>query len=137
MLVSNLSQLKSAVTNKVDKLLGVFAKSHLSYEYRRPKDQPSLMNLTEAALELLMTKSDQGFFLMVEGAKIDHAHHATYANLALEETLVFDQTIEKTMQMLKEKNLLDDTLVIVTADHSHTMTLPGSPARGASIKGNM
>ena len=72
---------------------------------------------------------------MVEGAKIDHAHHATYANLALEETLVLDKAVEKALEKLKNKGLLEDTLVIVTADHSHTMSLPGYPTRGSDIKG--
>ena len=62
---------------------------------------------------------------MVEGAKIDHAHHRTYANLALEETLSLENAVEKALEKLKAKSLLEDTLVIVTADHSHTMTLPG------------
>ena len=72
---------------------------------------------------------------MVEGAKIDHAHHATNANLALEETLVLDKAVEKALEKLKNKGLLEDTLVIVTADHSHTMSLPGYPTRGSDIKG--
>ena len=72
---------------------------------------------------------------MVEGAKIDHAHHSSYANLALEETLSFEKAVEKALEKLKSKGLFEDTLVIVTADHSHTMTLPGYPIRGADIKG--
>ena len=72
---------------------------------------------------------------MVEGAKIDHAHHSAYANLALEETLSFEKAVGKAIEKLKSKGLFEDTLVIVTADHSHTMTLPGYPTRGADIKG--
>ena len=72
---------------------------------------------------------------MVEGAKIDHAHHSAYANLALEETLAFEKAVQVSVAKLKSNGLYEDTLVIVTADHSHTMTLPGYPSRGADIKG--
>ena len=72
---------------------------------------------------------------MVESSRIDHAHHNAFANIALEETVVFDQVVEKTIKLLKSKGILDETLIIVTSDHSHTMTLPGYPLRGSDIKG--
>jgi alkaline phosphatase len=68
----------------------------------------------------------------IEGARIDQGHHNNWANRALEETLEFDDTIEQTLNWI---NNLDETLVIVTADHSHTMSLSGYADRGADIRG--
>ena len=59
---------------------------------------------------------------MVEGARIDMGHHENWAARALAETLEFDATIEETLKWIKNP---DETLVIVTADHSHTLSLSG------------
>jgi alkaline phosphatase len=68
---------------------------------------------------------------MVEGGRIDHAHHATNAARALEDTLAFDEAIKTALDATSR----DDTMVIVTADHSHTMTISGYGKRDASILG--
>ena len=68
----------------------------------------------------------------IKGARIDQGHHNNWANRALEETLEFDDTIEQTLNWIKN---LDETLIIVTADHSHTMSLSGYADRGADIRG--
>ena len=88
--------------------------------------------MTRAALEVLTGGSDsgKGFVLAVEGGRIDHAHHANTANRALDETVAFDKAIRETMEFLAEKSIVEDTLVIVTADHSHAFTMAGYPARG-------
>ena len=108
--------------------------------------------MTMAALEVLTGGDDasKGFVLAVEGGRIDHAHHANTANRALDETVAFDQAIRKTVEFLgeqsihqqllryfaislsftAEKGLTEDTLVIVTADHSHAFTMAGYPQRG-------
>ena len=72
---------------------------------------------------------------MVEGGRIDHAHHDTHANIALDETLALDKAVQTAMTTLKSKFLDDDTLVIVTADHSHTMSLPGYTGRDTPFPG--
>ena len=81
------------------------------------------------AIEIL--NKDQGFFLMVEAGRIDQAHHETWANRALEETLDLDEAIEIALKMVN----LDETLIIVTADHSHTFTISGYSDRGSDIRG--
>ena len=130
--VSDLQGLKAAKANKP--LLGVFSETHLPYEYQRPSSVPSLSDMTETAIELLH-RDDPGFFLMVEGGRIDHAHHKAQGKIALDETLALDQAVQKALDTLEKLNIRDETLVIVTADHGHTMTLPGYPARGADING--
>lgn len=78
---------------KTDNVLGVFAGSHLDYEIFRDENQPSLLEMTAKALEIL-TKNDNGFVLLVEGGRIDHAHHDTIAQRALIETAEFSKTVE-------------------------------------------
>ena len=51
--MTNRQQLELAVKKRVDKVLGIFSKSHLSYDYKRPEYQPSLSEMTESAIDLL------------------------------------------------------------------------------------
>ncbi|AKU93201.1 alkaline phosphatase [Vulgatibacter incomptus] len=113
------------------KLLGLFSKtSHMSYEIDRdPAAEPSLAEMTVKAIEVLKKASagtGQGFFLMVEGGRIDHALHDTKAQKALVDTLAFDSAIKAAMDLVD----LRDTLIVVTADHDHTMTMNGYGQRG-------
>lgn len=113
------------------KILGLFEMSHMEYEADRAKDaagEPSLAEMTAKALDRLAQDED-GFVLMIEGGRIDHAHHAGNAARALEDTLAFDAAIK----VVLEKTKREDTLVVVTADHSHTMTINGYPKRGNPI----
>lgn len=86
--------------------------------------------MTEKALDIL-TRDARGYFLMVEGGRIDHAHHAGNAHRALEDTLAFDAAVAAALRRVS----LDDTLVIVTADHSHAFTIAGYPRRNNPILG--
>lgn len=74
------------------------------------------------AIEILQTNPN-GFFLFVEGGRIDHALHANLAHIALEETAEFSRTVALATQMLST----NDTLFVVTADHAHTLSLGGYP----------
>lgn len=113
-------------------VLGLFNKDHLSFEVDRDKAaEPSLSEMTVFALAKLARTSPKGFYLMIEGGRIDHAHHATNPYRALSETQQFARAVET---VLKTVNL-DETLVLVTADHSHTLSIAGYPARGNDILG--
>jgi alkaline phosphatase len=68
---------------------------------------------------------------MIEGGRIDHAHHASNPYRALKEAQMFSATVA---EVLKSVNL-DETLVLVTADHSHVLTIAGYPERGNDILG--
>ena len=68
---------------------------------------------------------------MVEGARIDMGHHENWAARALKETLELDETVEATLESID----LSETLVIVTADHSHTMSMTGYSYRNSNILG--
>lgn len=65
------------------------------------------------------------------GGRIDQAHHEGRAKVALDETLQFDKAVEEALNMTDRS----DTLIIVTADHSHTLTVSGYPVRGNDILG--
>lgn len=115
------------------RVLGLFEPSHMRYEIDRPKDpagEPSLAELTRAAITRLQQDED-GFILMVEGGRVDHAHHAGNAARALADAVALDNAVA----VAKEMTSTDDTLIIVTADHSHTMTIAGYSRRGNPILG--
>ncbi len=133
--VWNAEQLKAADLASGAKVLGLFERSHMEYEADRAKDkggEPSLAEMTVAALTRLAQNPD-GFVLMIEGGRIDHAHHAGNAYRALEDTLAFDAAVKTVLEMTNPA----ETLVIVTADHSHTMTINGYPVRGNPILGKV
>ncbi|XP_059487968.1 alkaline phosphatase 4-like [Neocloeon triangulifer] len=129
--VTNREQMEALSTEQ--KVLGLFGYGHMSFDLERdttPTGSPSIADMTEKAIELLQG-AQNGYFLMVEGGRIDHAHHGNYARLALDEAVRFDEAIEKAFNITNE----DDTLIIVTADHSHAMTMNGYPERGNDILG--
>jgi alkaline phosphatase len=118
---------------QTEHLLGLFERSHMEYEHDRPGDsggEPSLSEMTAKAIDLL-AKHKQGYVLMVEAGRIDHAHHAGNAYRALRETVELSNAV----RIAAEKTDNKDTLIVVTADHSHTFTIAGYPERGNPILG--
>ncbi len=117
------------------RVLGLFEPSHMQYELDRaenPAAEPSLAELTSAAITRL-SREDKGFVLMVEGGRIDHAHHGVNAARALGDTVAFDRAVAIALEMTDAS----ETLIIVTADHSHTMTIAGYPRRNNPILGTV
>jgi len=114
-------------------VLGLFEPSHMNFEAERGKDvagEPSLSEMTARAIEILSRDPD-GFFLMVEGGRIDHGHHFGNAYRALVETVEFSNAVRAAQALVNP----DETLIVVTADHSHTLTIAGYPTRGNDILG--
>lgn len=104
-----------------DKILGLFAQSHMEYKILSdPLTQPTLTEMTAKTLEM-MKKNREGFVMLVEGGRIDTAHHETTAKLALDEAVEFQNAVEYVRQNTDEA----DTLIIVTADHSTVLTVGG------------
>lgn len=85
----------------------------LLYEIDRPADGISLSRFTEEGIRLL--DNENGFFMMVEGGKIDWACHANDARAAIEDTIAFDDAIKKAVDFYHAHP--DETLIVVTADH--------------------
>ena len=118
-------------------IFGLFGYDHMQYEADRlvrVNDEPSLSQMTNFALKHFL-RSNEGFFLLVEGGRIDHGHHETKARYALDEFVLFDNAIGEAKQILKESNALDETLLVVTADHSHVFTMGAYSSRGSNILG--
>ena len=129
----NKAQFDAADPATTDYLLGLFEPSHVQYEADRANDtagEPSLTEMTEKSIKML-EKSRKGFFLHVEGGRIDHAHHAGNANRALLDTIEMAKAVKKAVDMTDP----NETLIIVTADHSHVFTIAGYPHRGNDILG--
>lgn len=99
------------------KLLGIFSASHLPYVVdRRSENQagvPTLAELSDAAISVL-ARSGKGFFLMIEGGRIDYAAHDNDAGTLLQEVLEFDEALGVGLGFQAQH---PETLVVVTADH--------------------
>lgn len=115
---------------KTGPVLGLFERDHMQFELDRDKSkEPSLTEMTEKAIEILK-RSPKGFFLMVEAGRIDHAHHGSNAIRALTDAVELSNAVRKAAELVGK-----DTLIIVTADHSHAFTMSGYPTRGNDILG--
>jgi alkaline phosphatase len=116
-------------------LMGLFEPSHMKYEADRQRDpgkEPSLQDMTALAVKQL-ADNDKGYFLLVEAGRIDHAHHFSNAYRALTDTVALSDAVQWAVENVD----LADTLIVVTADHSHTMTISGYPRRGNPILGTV
>lgn len=112
--VNDKQSLKKA--HQANRLLGLFHPSYMNYKLDYnviETNEPSLIEMTEVALKVL-SHEDAGFFLMIEGGRIDHAAHAADATSVWKETIEFDETVKKVVHWAKERQ---DTLVVVLADH--------------------
>lgn len=131
--VTDKAGLEAVNVNATDKLLGLFSSSHMSYEADRDDaEEPSLTEMTATAIDLL-SKDDDGYMLVVESGRIDHGHHAGNAYRALTDAVEFSNAVKAAV----EKVNLEETLIIVTADHSHVFTIAGYPKRGNPILGKV
>ncbi|WPH01327.1 Hypothetical protein R9X50_00416600 [Acrodontium crateriforme] len=136
----------TAASNK-DRLLGVFSVSNMAKWLDRnvythnvkgnkdspdcsgkdATDQPGLKEMTLKAINVLEARSqDKGWFIMSEAASIDKQMHTLDYDRALGELLELDDTIKASIERLKELGCLENTLIIVTADHGHGFDVFGS-----------
>jgi len=138
--VSDLATLNAAPSTATTRLIGLFdqakAEGHMSYELDRDATkEPSLSQMSVKAVDIL-SKNANGFFLMVEGGRIDHALHGNNAARALADTKAFDDAIQAVIDKVKTFDPeLTNTLIVVTADHDHGMAFNGYGKRGTDILG--
>ncbi|XP_069114704.1 alkaline phosphatase-like [Argopecten irradians] len=135
--VWNTSDFNSVDPKNTEYLMGLFEASHMQYDIDRldPKyemaGEPSLAEMVDKAIKILQKNQDKGYFLLVEGGRIDHAHHENNPERALHDVIALDKAVETAVNLTDDK----DTLIVVTADHSHTFVLSGYPSRGNPIFG--
>jgi alkaline phosphatase len=116
-------------------LLGLIEPADLQFVHDAAQDRagaPSLADMTRAAISHLQAQG-KGYVLLVEGALIDYAHHDGNAYRALDETIAMSEAVAAADAMTSA----GDTLIIVTADHSHTLSFAGYPVRGNPILGKV
>ena len=116
LLVYNGSSFQKVNSNQTEKLLGLFESSHMQYDLERLSGEerdPSLADMTSKAISIL-SHNPEGFFLMVEGGRIDHAGHERNLSKNVADTLAFDEAVKVALDFASLNN---ETLVIVTADH--------------------
>ena len=133
--VWNKEQFDAIDSQSVDHLLGLFNPSHMQYSYDTPADrggEPTLTEMTAKTIEIV-SKNEQGYYLNIEAGRIDHAHHAVNPFRALRDTIELASAVKTAVEMVD----LNETLIIVTADHSHVFTIAGYPKRGNPILGKV
>ena len=93
-------------------------------------DQPGLKEMTLKAIDVLQTRAsadnDAGWLLMSEAASVDKQMHALDYDRALGELLELDDTVKASIERLQELGELENTIVIVTADHGHGFDVFGN-----------
>ncbi len=121
--------------NAAEPVFGLFNADHLDFAVDADRTkEPSLAEMAVFAVKKLEAgakRSGKGYVLMVEGGRIDHGHHISNAYRALDETAELSAAVEEVLKTID----LKDTLVLVTADHSHVFTMAGYPPRGNPILG--
>ncbi len=113
--------------------LALFERDNMQFEADRPKDkggEPALADMATKAIDIL-SQNKEGYFLMVEGGRIDHGSHNNNAYRTLTDAVAMDKAVKAVLAKVN----LDETLVIVTADHDHTLTITGYPDRDSNILG--
>lgn len=135
------------VTNLDQPVLGLFTPGNMTTEWsgptatpgagfpaqkcnetNRPSNEPSLAAMTRRAISLLgARKNRKGFFLQVEGASIDKQDHAANPCAQVGETVAFDDAVGVALDYQRSH---PDTLVVVSADHSHTSEIVSEDSTG-------
>jgi alkaline phosphatase len=131
--VWNKDQFDAIDPGDVDHLLGLFERSHMEYDHDRPTDtagEPSLAEMTDKAIDVL-AKNPEGYVLLVEGGRIDHGSHDGNAFRTLSDAAALNEAVKTILRKVD----LDETLIVVTGDHSHTLTIAGYAKRGNPILG--
>lgn len=111
--VSTAAELAEIDPDLTEFVSGQFGEGHIPYSYDGVGVLPTLSQMTEKALDILDTNTN-GFFLMVEAGRIDHASHGNDLIKAVYETIELSDTIRMILEWAEDR---DDTLILLTADH--------------------
>jgi len=123
--VWNMTDFMSLYPGDHERVLALLNYDHMKFEVNRDSSvEPSLSQMVKKAIQIL-SRNPKGFYLLVEGGRIDHGHHNSKAKQALTDFVAFDNAIATGLGMTSEEN----TLSVVTADHSHVFTIGGYSQR--------
>ncbi len=132
--VSDRTAMQALNTESETFVSGQFGSSHLPYEYDQSyATLPHLHEMTQSALAILDNNTSDGFFLMVEGGRIDHAAHDNNINRNIDETLEFGETVQDVIDWIEADNdsSWSNTILLVTADHeTGGLTVLNNPGQG-------
>ena len=131
--IDNRVDLKSLDPDTTDFLLGIFNADEFDYKLDigdEDEKHPRLFEMTKTAIELLR-EDEEGFVLFVEAAHVDKAHHKNWAKKSLEEVMELELAVKTALNLVN----ISETLMIVTADHSHSLPINGYPRHEADILG--
>lgn len=121
------AQAAQGSSQPIEKLLGLFNRSSMTYDIDRVgTSEPSLAEMTGRAIELL-GRSPTGYVLIVEGHNIGEALDGSLARKALQEGRGFDDAVKLALDRIRVTDPdLRNTLLVVTADHDHTLVMNGN-----------
>ena len=125
---------KTTDYTKVDKVFAPLTYSHMPYEIDRVNfypDLPSIADMTRAGIDVL-SKDKDGFFMMIEGGRIDHACHANDAAGTVYDVLAFDEAVKEAYDFYKKHP--KETLIVVVGDHETGGLGLGFDAQGYFIE---
>ncbi len=112
-------------------VLGLLNDSHMEYEYdRADADEPALAEIVRAAIAYL-SQNENGYYLVVESGRVDHANHAGNLYRVVTDGAAFAEAVALADELTSD----DDTLLIATSDHEHSIAFNGYCGRGSSIVG--
>ncbi|XP_064090180.1 alkaline phosphatase-like [Macrobrachium nipponense] len=127
----NKEDLMAIDLQNTDYVMGLFDHSHMDTVLTRNVSMdPTLPEMTKFAIEML-SKDPNGYFLLVEGGRIDLMHHGNEVRQALYETLDFEEAVSMALSLTDP----EETIILVTADHGHTLDINGYAERNEDIFG--
>ncbi|XP_034650800.1 membrane-bound alkaline phosphatase [Drosophila subobscura] len=130
-LAYNRDQLLKVNASGISSLIGTFNSGVMNFhKLADAAKEPSLAEMTRKAIEVV-SKKENGYFLFIEGGLIDYGNHYNVPAYALDETLELSKAVEEALGMTDP----EETLIVVTSDHAHPLTIAGYPGRGTPILG--
>ncbi|XP_034477173.1 membrane-bound alkaline phosphatase-like [Drosophila innubila] len=130
-LAYNRNQLLSVNATRLKKLIGLFNSGVMDFhKMADPVQKPTLEEMTQKAIEMVAS-NDEGYFLFIEGGLVDYGNHFNVPQMGLDEVHELDKAVQKALDMTNP----DETLIVVTSDHAHPLSISGYPGRGTDILG--
>ncbi|KAL7737063.1 hypothetical protein ACLKA6_005284 [Drosophila palustris] len=130
-LAYNRNQLLSVDATRHKKLIGLFNSGVMDFhKLADPVQKPTLEEMTQKAIEVLST-NDNGYFVFIEGGLVDYGNHFNVPQLGLDEVHELSKAVQKAVDMTDP----EETLIVVTSDHAHPLSISGYPGRGTDILG--